>query len=150
MSEHLWRGRAARAICKARSFTVRARRCDSSLGLPDRLGRFRCGLDGLFAVASFAAFLPSIDISISFWPAAAFRGFLADLAAFAGAAPLPTDRRSASISEDNFHGGSPKLNQAGQLPGWPSVPLSARPECRSGTSTGCATLSGIDLDPRGG
>ncbi|MGY3388750.1 hypothetical protein ACVWW6_001341 [Bradyrhizobium sp. USDA 3311] len=42
-------------------------------------------------------FFPSIDISISFWPAAAFRGFLAGFAAFAGAASLLTDRRSASI-----------------------------------------------------
>ena len=34
--------------------------------------------------------LPSFDISISFWPAAALRGFLGALAAFAGAACLPT------------------------------------------------------------
>jgi len=50
-----------------------------------------------FAAASFAGSLPSIDISISFWPAAALRGFLAGLAAFAGAAFLPPDRPSASI-----------------------------------------------------
>lgn len=41
--------------------------------------------------------MPSIGISISFCPLAAFRGFLAGLAAFAGAAFLPTLRRSASI-----------------------------------------------------
>lgn len=41
---------------------------------------------GFFAAASFAGFLPAIDISISFWPAAAFRGFLAGFPAFAGAA----------------------------------------------------------------
>ena len=34
----------------------------------------RCLADDFFAV-SFAGFLPSIGISISFWPAAAFRGF---------------------------------------------------------------------------
>jgi hypothetical protein len=38
----------------------------------------RCGLaDGFFAAASFACFLPAIGISISFWPAEAFFGFLA-------------------------------------------------------------------------
>jgi hypothetical protein len=39
------------------------------------------------------AFLPSIGISISFWPDAASRGYFAD---FASAASLPTRRRSAS------------------------------------------------------
>ncbi len=38
---------------------------------------FRCALAGFFAAASFAGSLPSIDVSISFWPAAALRGFLA-------------------------------------------------------------------------
>jgi hypothetical protein len=38
---------------------------------------FRCCLAaGFFALASFAGFLPAIGISISFWPAAALRGFL--------------------------------------------------------------------------
>jgi hypothetical protein len=41
---------------------------------------FRCGLAaGFFAVVSLAAFLPEIGITISFWPAAALRGFLADV-----------------------------------------------------------------------
>ena len=34
---------------------------------------------GFFAAASFAGFLPAIGISISFWPAAAFFGFLGRL-----------------------------------------------------------------------
>lgn len=42
--------------------------------------------DGFFTAASFAGFLPSIGISILFWPAAAFRSFLEVFAAFAGAA----------------------------------------------------------------
>ncbi|WP_426437208.1 hypothetical protein [Bradyrhizobium genosp. P] len=50
----------------------------------------RCLADDFFAV-SFAGFLPSIGISISFWPAAAFRGFLAGFfGASASAAPPPT------------------------------------------------------------
>jgi hypothetical protein len=39
---------------------------------------FRWGLAGFFAGASFACFLPAMGISISFWPAAAFFGFLLD------------------------------------------------------------------------
>jgi hypothetical protein len=47
---------------------------------PANYADFRCGLDaGFFAVVSLAAFLPEIGISISFWPAAALRGFLADV-----------------------------------------------------------------------
>jgi hypothetical protein len=55
---------------------------------------FRCCLPaGFFAAVSFAGFLPEIGISISLWPAAAFRGFLAGFfGAFASAAC-----RSASI-----------------------------------------------------
>jgi hypothetical protein len=41
--------------------------------------------------------LPAIDISISFWPPAAFRGFLDGFAALAGTDSSPTLRRSASI-----------------------------------------------------
>jgi hypothetical protein len=37
----------------------------------------RCGFAVVFlAAVSFAGFLPAIGISISFWPAAALRGFL--------------------------------------------------------------------------
>src|SRR5882757_11162704 len=47
----------------------------------------RCGLDiGFFAVVSLA-FLPAIGISISFWPLAALRGFLAGFDGLAGSAP---------------------------------------------------------------
>ena len=51
---------------------------------------FRCCLAaGFLAAVSFACFLPAIGISISFWPAAAFRGFLADFfgAVVSAAAP---------------------------------------------------------------
>lgn len=52
-----------------------------------RQADFRCDLAaGFFAPASLAGFLPAIGISISFWPAAALRGFLEGFAAFAGAA----------------------------------------------------------------
>jgi len=73
-------------------------------------------LAGFFAAASFAGFLPSIDVSISLWPAAALRGFLAGLAAFAGAACLPTGaaqrlhpvddvgRRGLRLGRDRFAG----------------------------------------------
>jgi hypothetical protein len=55
-----------------------------------------CGLAaGFFAAASFG-FLPSIGISISFWPLDALRGFFGS-AAFEGAASLPTLLRSPSI-----------------------------------------------------
>ena len=50
---------------------------------------------GFFADASLAAaFLPAIGIRISFWPAAAFFGFFAGLAASEDCACCPTDRRS--------------------------------------------------------
>ena len=53
---------------------------------PEIQADFRCGLaDGFFAVASLAGFLPAIGISISFWPAAALRGFFADF--FSGLGP---------------------------------------------------------------
>jgi hypothetical protein len=43
-----------------------------------------------------------IDINISFWPAAALRGFLAGFAAFADVASRPTLCRSASIKSTTF------------------------------------------------
>jgi hypothetical protein len=58
---------------------------------------FRCGLAEDFFAAASLGFLPSIGISISFCPLEALRGFLVGLAAFAGAASLPTLLRSASI-----------------------------------------------------
>src|SRR6476659_7536416 len=65
---------------------------------PANYADFRCGLDaGFFAVVSLAAFLPEIGISISFWPAAALRGFLADFCGALSAAAPPALRRSASI-----------------------------------------------------
>jgi hypothetical protein len=71
----------------------------------DYYADLRCGFDvGFFAVGSFEAFLPSIGISISFWPAAALRGFLAGFfgaLVSAGALP-PTLRRSASIKSTTF------------------------------------------------
>jgi hypothetical protein len=52
---------------------------------------------GFFAAASFD-FLPSIGISISFCPAAALRGFVADFFGdLVSAVAPPTLRRSASI-----------------------------------------------------
>ncbi|MFY9956600.1 MAG: hypothetical protein WAK54_26240 [Bradyrhizobium sp.] len=39
---------------------------------------------GFFAAASFATFLPSIGISISFWPLPLLRGFFDGFEAFAG------------------------------------------------------------------
>jgi hypothetical protein len=58
---------------------------------------FRCCLAVGFFAVSFVGFLPSIGISISFWPAAALRGFLADFfGAVASAAAPPTLRRNAS------------------------------------------------------
>ncbi|MBR0851616.1 hypothetical protein JQ543_28000 [Bradyrhizobium diazoefficiens] len=71
---------------------------------------------GFFAAASFAGFW--IGINISFWPATTLRGFLAGLAAFAGAASRPTLCRSASIRSTTF---SPlgrsfgRMNLAGAL-----------------------------------
>jgi hypothetical protein len=61
---------------------------------------FRCGLAaGFFVAASLADFLPAIGISISFWPAAALRGFLPDFfGALVSAAAPPALRRSASIT----------------------------------------------------
>ena len=47
---------------------------------------FRCRAAGFFAAASFASFLPWIGISISLWPAAAFRG-LSDVSVSAACAP---------------------------------------------------------------
>ena len=76
---------------------------------------FRCCLPaGFFAAVSFAAFLPVIGISISLWPAAAFRGFLPDFfgaSASAAAAP-PTLRRSASIRSTMF---SPRGRSFGMI-----------------------------------
>jgi hypothetical protein len=44
----------------------------------------RCGFEAVFfAAASFAGFLPSIDISISFRPLAALRGFFEGFDSFA-------------------------------------------------------------------
>jgi hypothetical protein len=40
-----------------------------------RQADLRCLAEGFFAAVSFAGFLPAISISISFWPAAALRGF---------------------------------------------------------------------------
>jgi hypothetical protein len=48
-----------------------------------------------FAAVSFAGFLPAIGISISFWPRATLRGFLADFfGALASDAAPPTLRLS--------------------------------------------------------
>ena len=69
-----------------------------------RYADFRCDLVAdFFTTASFAAFLPVIGISISFWPADAFLDFLAGFfgAWVSAEAPL-TLRRSASIRSTTF------------------------------------------------
>ena len=80
--------------------------CSLIVGLADRARRtkelhadLRCDLAvGFFAAASFTGFFPSIGISISFWPAALFFGFLAGFfVALVSAAAPPTLLRSASI-----------------------------------------------------
>src|ERR1700688_447333 len=65
---------------------------------------FRCDLAaGFFAAVSFACFLPAIGISISFWSAAALRGFLVGfVVALGSAAAPPTLLRSASIRSTTF------------------------------------------------
>ena len=55
---------------------------------------------GFLPAASFAGFFPPIGISISFWLAATFRGFLAGFAA--GATSFPALRPSASIKSTTF------------------------------------------------
>jgi hypothetical protein len=63
---------------------------------------FRSGLAaGFFAAASFVGFLPAIGISISFWPLATLRGFLAGLESFAGSAS-PMRLRSAPSDLPRF------------------------------------------------
>jgi hypothetical protein len=63
---------------------------------------FRCLAAGFFAAVSFC-FLPSIGISVSFWSAAALRGFFpAYFGALLSAAVPPTLRRSASIRSTTF------------------------------------------------
>jgi hypothetical protein len=64
-----------------------------------RYADFRCGLVAdFFSAASFAAFLPAIGISISFWPADAFLDFLAGFfGAWVSAEAPPTLRRSVWI-----------------------------------------------------
>lgn len=60
----------------------------------------RCGLEaGLLAAASFAGFLPSIGISISRWPLAAFLGFLAGLPP--SLTRLPDPRSAAAPQVDH-------------------------------------------------
>src|SRR5258705_4212944 len=48
--------------------------------LPELQADLRCLDAGFFAAVSLATFLPWMGISISFWPAAALRGFLAGFA----------------------------------------------------------------------
>src|ERR1700746_3412864 len=76
---------------------------------------FLCCLPaGFFAAVSFAGFLPAIGISISLWPAAAFRGFLADFfdALVSAAAAPPTLCRRASIRSTTF---SPRGRSFGMI-----------------------------------
>jgi hypothetical protein len=76
----------------------------------------RCGFEAVFfAAASFAGFLPSIDISISFWPLAALRGFFEGFDSFAGSAP-PTLRRSASMRSTTL----PAAGRSFFVIGWPA------------------------------
>jgi hypothetical protein len=68
-----------------------------------------CLADGLFDVLSLAGFLRAIGISISFWPLAALRGFLADfLGTFAGS----DARRPASICFKEPNDVSPRFDRA--------------------------------------
>jgi hypothetical protein len=86
--------------------------------------------EGFFDAASLAGFLPTIGISISFWPAAVLRGFLAAFfGALVSAAAPPTLCRSASIRSTTF---SPRGRSFGLEPDTIAGPaIGARRQQRS-------------------